>query len=290
MSTPVTAARTARHPGERTDHASAAGLAFDRAGNGAPLLLIHGLGSFRGAWDLITPELTEHFDVIRIDLPGHGDSARMRPGADASPSGMASTIAEWLAEHNVHAPHVVGSSLGGWVALELARAGGARSVTAIAPAGLWQSRVVPVVAHANRWAARIANPMAPTLLRSNKLKALGFWTSSADPAALNRQLVIAATNAQSRSTGWAAALAATHGRQCDARDIAATIPVTAIWGDRDRILPGGSCQEPEGLPRHARWVRLSRCGHVPMWDQPHQTVALITETADVATDATGMRL
>jgi pimeloyl-ACP methyl ester carboxylesterase len=286
MSDLGTAAISTPHPVEPAP----ATLAHDRAGTGEPLLLIHGLGSSRGVWDLITPLLVEHFDVIRIDLPGHGDSARMRPGADASPFGMANTIADWLAEHELHSPHVVGSSLGGWVALELARAGSARSVTAIAPAGLWQSRVVPVVAHANRWAARIANPMAPTLLRSDKLKALGFWTSSASPATLDRQVAIAATNAQSRSSGWAAALAATHGRQCDARDIAATIPVTAIWGDRDRILPGGSCQEPTGLPRHARWVRLSRCGHVPMWDQPQRTAALIAETTDLATSTSRLRL
>ncbi|HVQ87812.1 MAG TPA: alpha/beta fold hydrolase, partial [Actinomycetes bacterium] len=230
-------------------------------------------------WEPITPRLVKHFTVYRIDLPGHGDSPRLRPGADASADGFARTIAEWLDENDIVSPHVAGSSLGGWIALELARQGLARSVCALAPAGFWRSDVVPVVAHANRWAARIADPFAPTLLRVGQLKSIGFWTSSANPASLDRDLAVAATHAQSRASGWAAALAATHGRQCDARDIDPRIPVTAVWGDRDRILPGRSCQEPEGLPLHARWVRLRDCGHVPMWDQPERTAQLIEQTA-----------
>jgi len=73
-------------------------------------------------------------------------------------------------------------------------------------------------------------------------------------------------------------LAATYGRRCDATDLSPSIPLTVVWGDRDRILPASYCQEPDGLPPHARWVRLSDCGHVPMWDQPEQSILLIEET------------
>lgn len=257
-------------------------LAFDSAGAGEPMLLIHGLGSFRGAWDPITSDLAERFNVVRVDLPGHGDSPRLQPGDAATAFGFADTISRWLATNQLEDAHVVGSSLGGWIALELARMGKARSVTALAPAGFWRSGVVPLVAHANRWAARVADPAAPLLLRVDRLKSIGFWTSSAHPELLDRGLVLAATQAQSRSSGWAAAIAATHGRQCEAADNDSSIPVTAVWGDRDRILPVNSCQEPEGLPRHARWIRLRDCGHVPMWDQPEQSVNLIIQTAAAA--------
>jgi pimeloyl-ACP methyl ester carboxylesterase len=172
----------------------------------------------------------------------------------------------------------VGSSLGGWIAFELGLAGRGRSVTALAPAGFWSSELIPVVAHANRWAARAVYPVAPALLRVPVLRSLGFWSSSADPAALDASLAARATIAQATASGWAAALAATHRTRCDASAMDPAVPVTVVWGDRDRILPAGSCQEPEGLPVHARWVRLTHCGHVPAWDQPQATVQLIDET------------
>ena len=255
-----------------------AGPSYERAGTGEPLLLIHGLGSDRHVWDLVMPQLTDTFDVIRVDLPGHGRSPRLALGADASPAGLAQQVAALLDSIDLPTTHVAGSSLGGWIGLELARLGRARSVTALAPAGFWRNGIVPLIAHTNRWLARAVDPIAPALLKVTPLRAVGFWTSSANPSALEPHLAAQATRAQARSSGWAAALAATHPRRCDARDVAESIPVTIVWGDRDRILPAASCQAPEGAPAHARWVRLHDCGHVPMWDAPADAVRLIEET------------
>jgi pimeloyl-ACP methyl ester carboxylesterase len=206
----------------------------------------------------------------------------MAPGSDASAAGMETHLEQLLDYLELDRVHVVGNSLGGWIALEFALAGRALSVTALAPAGFWSSELVPVVAHANRWAARLVSPIAPMLLRLTALRTVGFWSSSADPAALDPELAARATHAQATASGWAAALAATHHRHCNAQSIDAAVPVTVVWGDRDRILPAGSCQESAGLPPHARWVRLSRCGHVPMWDQPVATLQLIDETIATA--------
>lgn len=49
-------------------------LACTRTGAGAPLVLLHGLGSSRHAWDPVIPALAEQFEVLAIDLPGFGDS------------------------------------------------------------------------------------------------------------------------------------------------------------------------------------------------------------------------
>jgi pimeloyl-ACP methyl ester carboxylesterase len=274
-------------------------LAFERsaARPGAPVLvLVHGLGSSSTVWRPVLPLLEPDFDVIRVDLPGHGDSPSLAPGADASPAGLAASVAATLlavldppAGPTPWPVHVAGSSLGGWVGLELAALTGrrqtvrplpfrVRSVTAFAPAGLWEPGIVPLVAHLNRWAARLTAPMAPALLRSRPLRALGFWTASARPADLDPQVALDAARAHAGARGWAAALAAASRGRFDPAGFPDDVAVTVVWGDRDRILPPERCQELGSAPAQARWVRLDDCGHVPMWDRPEESVALIRQT------------
>jgi len=268
-------------------------LAFDRHGpTGAPVLvLLHGLGSSRQTWDPVLPLLSDDFDVVAVDLPGHGDSPPFAPGADPSPRGIAGAVdmllASLLTRADAQQVHVAGSSLGGWVGLELARRGRAESVTALAPAGLWAPGLVPVVAHANRWAARLTAPMAPVLLRNRSLRAFGFWTASAHPGDLDPQVAIDAARAHAGARGWAAALTAAQRTQFDPEGFPDDVPVTIVWGDRDRILPRHRCQELASAPAQARWVRLSDCGHVPMWDQPATSAQLIRQTVKKAVAAPG---
>ena len=102
------------------------GLAFTRRGAGAPLVLLHGLGSSRRAWDPVVPALAERFDVLAVDLPGFGDSKPFPPQLEPHPAALAAAVDGLLEDLGIDAPHLVGNSLGGWVALELAhtKAGG----------------------------------------------------------------------------------------------------------------------------------------------------------------------
>jgi len=112
-------------------------LAYTRSGAGAPLVLLHGIGMDRRAWDPVVPALARDFDVIAVDLPGFGESA---PGR-ADPASLAEAVAGLLTDLGVTSPHVAGNSLGGWVALELAALepaglGPVASLTVLSPAGL----------------------------------------------------------------------------------------------------------------------------------------------------------
>jgi pimeloyl-ACP methyl ester carboxylesterase len=60
-------------------------LAHDRRGSGPPLVLLHGLGSRRQVWDPLLTELTRHYEVITVDLPGFGESALWPTPADPIP-------------------------------------------------------------------------------------------------------------------------------------------------------------------------------------------------------------
>ncbi|MCW2967797.1 MAG: alpha/beta fold hydrolase, partial [Solirubrobacteraceae bacterium] len=93
-------------------------LAYDRSGEGSPLLLLHPLGADRRVWDPVLGELAARCDVVVPDLPGFGASPPL--DAVATPAALAGALAAFLGELGVSRPHVVGNSLGGWVALELA--------------------------------------------------------------------------------------------------------------------------------------------------------------------------
>ena len=135
-------------------------IAHTRRGSGPPLVLIHALGTDRHMWDPVLDRLAAERDVIAVDMPGFGDSPPLAaPRAAPRRAGLARRHARaGRASHAARArarrprapagarldrPHVAGNSLGGWVALELALAGHAQSVTAIAPAGLWAQPLMP---------------------------------------------------------------------------------------------------------------------------------------------------
>ena len=65
-------------------------VTFTRAGQGPPLLLIHGLGSDNQVWQPLLSELASKYDVINVDLPGHGGAPRSKPGAAATPQAIQS--------------------------------------------------------------------------------------------------------------------------------------------------------------------------------------------------------
>ena len=116
-----------------------AGISYDRAGDGEPLLLLHGTGGWH--WSSRSgPNSPRNGQLVAVDLPGHGHSDPPPSDGDHTPVGYAATLADLLDELGIATAHVAGDSVGGWTALELAKLGRARSVVAIAPAGLWARR------------------------------------------------------------------------------------------------------------------------------------------------------
>ncbi len=101
------------------------------------MLLLHGLGMSWRAWTPLLEGLQQRHDVLALTLPGH----RGGPAAPRSVSveSLADAVENALDETGWDTAHVVGNSLGGWLALELARRGRASTVTAVSPAGAWRS-------------------------------------------------------------------------------------------------------------------------------------------------------
>ncbi|HET9658318.1 MAG TPA: alpha/beta fold hydrolase [Kineosporiaceae bacterium] len=263
----------------------AAGLAVTRTGRepgSAPaLLLVHGLGSARSVWAPVLPELADRYDVIVVDLPGHGASPPLAPGEDRI-RGIADRLAGSCAELGVRRPHVAGNSLGGWAGLELAADGNAASLTALAPAGLRREPTLPSpILLLNRRLAKLTGSLADPLIRFGPVRALVFASGTVDPWALDLGLARAAARAVRESTGYETLLASASRTRFE-RAATIEVPVTIVTGESDRILPGQVNRCRELAPAGARWVSLPRCGHAPMWDAPERTVELVDETVAAA--------
>src|SRR5689334_2956299 len=108
-----------------------------RRGSGSPIVLLHGIGSHWQVWNPVLDRLAAHHDVIALDLPGFGESAY--DGVPGSVPHLADRVMAFLSGLDVRQPTIGGSSLGGGVALELARRGVARSVVAFSPVGFFGS-------------------------------------------------------------------------------------------------------------------------------------------------------
>ena len=93
-------------------------LHYEQQGSGLPLLLIHGLGSSGLDWEYQVPAFAKTFRVITVDLRGHGLSPR--PAGPYSISGMAADVLALLDELGIASAHVVGLSMGGAVAFQIA--------------------------------------------------------------------------------------------------------------------------------------------------------------------------
>jgi pimeloyl-ACP methyl ester carboxylesterase len=265
-------------------------LAFTRRGAGAPLVLLHGLGSSQRAWDPVVPALAERFDVLAVDLPGFGDSEPFPPQLEPHPAALAAAVDGLLGDLGIEAPHAVGNSLGGWVALELAHSRAVASLTLLSPAGLWPGstpRYNRATLRATRWLARHGRPLAPMMSsRAGRTLVLGQthgrpWRMSADQARTT-------IRAMGSSPGFDATFAAT----LDRRYLAGPridAPVTLAFGSRDLVLLPHQSRHLDQLPAGTHLTTLPGCGHIPMFDDPPAVTALIVASTVTLTPSPSQR-
>jgi pimeloyl-ACP methyl ester carboxylesterase len=256
----------------------AAGIAYERAGSGAPLLVLHGTGGSRRHWAPVRSKLAAHRDLIAVDLPGHGESDPPAGDSGHTPLGYAAALAAFLDDLGVDSPHVAGDSVGGWTALELAKLGRARSVVAIAPAGLWRRRD-PWRCSLRLWGmyqlGRLAAPSVRRALRSEAGRVRLLRGTVAKPLNLSEEEARDVIETYNNTPTLTKHLAQTRrARFRDGGEI--QVPVTVAWGDDERLIPP-SARRPDELPSHTRTVTLSGCGHIPFWDDPEQVAEMILE-------------
>lgn len=247
-----------------------------RGGAGEPVVLLHGATSSWKCWRDVIPLLTDTFDVFAPNLSGHGGLPR--PRRPHTISDLADELEAQLDAAGIDTAHLVGNSLGGWLAVELAVRGRARSVVALSPAGGWhpgEQRVIKHFYSMRRW-ARLARFVPTFVLRSARLR---------------RHALRAACERGDRLTARQAMASAKSARACVLEDFSAlgdglapqryvrlTTPVLIAWSEHDRIIPASDYTDRwrQEMPG-AAWATLADVGHCPMYDDPHLVARTVLE-------------
>jgi pimeloyl-ACP methyl ester carboxylesterase len=245
-----------------------------RAGHGEPVLLVHGIGGELHVWDPIFERLACKRDVIAVDLPGFGESRPLADGVEPSPGALARALGDLLDDLGLAGAHVVGNSLGGWIALELARQHRARSVLALSPAGLWSAPLLGADAPAHnvtRRAGLVLLPALRALIATRAGRRLVFSRVMAHPERLDGVQAQRMLDAFVRAPAYEVTNAAMRRRRADGL-AEIRVPVTVAWSERDRIV-----RRSARVPPTSRVVELPGAGHIPMWDNPEGVIALALE-------------
>jgi pimeloyl-ACP methyl ester carboxylesterase len=253
-------------------------IAYDLAGEGPALALLHPLGADRRVWSPVVDRLRDERRLILIDLPGFGQSPPLE-GGKPTPRALAGAVAALLRELGIDRAHVAGNSLGGWVALELALRGAVLSATAIAPAGLWPSPLVPKPSAAHVLAGRLlalVGPMAATGPGRRLLLNSAVAHPNRVPAAESAHLV----RAYAQAPGFIAVNDAMRAGRFEGLE-RIRVPLTLAWPEHDRLV-----KRPPWLPDNVRAVTIPDAGHIPMWDDPERVAeVLLTGSGGARTEA-----
>ncbi|MEU5180896.1 alpha/beta fold hydrolase [Streptomyces longwoodensis] len=254
-------------------------VSYARVGRGEPLLLLHGIGHHRQAWDPVVDILAADRDVIAVDLPGFGASPALPDGL-AYDLPTTNTVLGALCEAlELDRPHVAGNSLGGLLALELGRARLVRSVTALSPAGFWSPAerryAFGVLLAMRHIARRLPLPVVEQLSRTAAGRTALTSTIYARPARRSPEAVVAETLALARATGFEQTLRS--GATVQFVEDVPQVPVTVAWGTRDMILVRRQGVRAKQIVPRARLVRLPGCGHCPMNDDPALVARVILD-------------
>lgn len=250
-----------------------------RGGEGSPLVCLHGFIDSWRTWELVLPRLERTHAVLATALPGHAGGPPL--GSEPGELALVEGIEQAMDEAGWDTAHVVGNSLGGYVSLQLAARGRARSVVAFAPAGGWQDGD-PILEERFEYftstleLARVAAPYADQAVSSpeGRRRATLYTTVSfehipADLLAHQIRGVAACQGAEALMD-----LARRAGYPVDLERI--ECPVRVVWGTEDRILPWprAAVRYRNGLA-WAEWVELPGVGHCPQLDVPTEAAELI---------------
>lgn len=260
-------------------------LAYERRGAGPSLVLLHGVGHHRQTWRPVAQELCWDHDVIAVDSPGFGQSPPLPAGAPHTIDSYTDAFAEWFEQMGLTRPHVAGNSMGGAIALELARRGIVASATAVSPAGFWSPAEQRFCNQSLRLTGGLPAAVRPAILaaartRAGRIALLGQylgrpWRTPPEEAVATLQDAWASAITLDACLDGFESYTFSHGEELDGT------PVTVAWGSRDLLLlyRPQSRRARAALPR-ARHVTMKGLGHLPSYDDPGMVAGAIrTATA-----------
>lgn len=279
------------------DLRSSAGLAFTDAGRGSPVLMIHGLISDRQTWDAEIATLADRHRVIAPDLFGHGasvgfDPDHPGPANDYSLAGHAAALRDLLDELGLGQVTVVGHSLGGGIAMELAylfpeRVNGLVLVSsgglgsdlspalraATLPGSEW---ILPLIG--SDWARSCGNAALSLMSR------IGLpWVSASTTAAWTGMATFSDALKRNAFLATTRSVIGLRGQTVSALPLLKQLadrPILVIWGGRDRLIPAVHAEAVRELLPDSTIEIFARAGHFPHLDEPDRFHRVLTAFLD----------
>jgi pimeloyl-ACP methyl ester carboxylesterase len=251
-------------------------------GTGTPIVLLHGATSSARIWQPLLPTLTARHTVLVPTLAGHLGGPPLPRGRGTVMERIVEDMCGQLDDAGLESAHLVGNSLGGWVALELARRGRARSVLAFSPAGAWSRaadlqrmlmifRVGAVLRRSKALPRMAADPRVRRML-------LRGMAEHADRLTISQTVELFEDMAGCQVLVELIAGARPNG---PIKTLSAECPIRVVWGAMDRTLPFRRYGRPmlAAVPG-AELEVLADVGHVPMIDDPDATARAVLRFVD----------
>lgn len=240
--------------------------AYREKGSGPPLLLLHGAGG-PGPWRPYQDALAEHFRVIAPSHPGYGESER--PDWLETMDDMVYHYLDLMEALGIVRPHVMGTSLGGWIAAELAVGHSSLidRLVLVDPAGL-----------------KIPGMNLPDLfdMSEEEQTRLMFYDQAMAEEAIRAMPPPTFESIRERIKGqttfarlaWNPYL---YNPRLGRRLRRVNRPTLIVWGREDRIIPFENAKLwIEAMP-HARLVPIDHCGHTPHRERPDELVRVVLD-------------
>jgi pimeloyl-ACP methyl ester carboxylesterase len=259
-------------------------------GNGAsagaaksPMLLLHGFTGTPVMWDPVLPYLEVHHDCHAIHLPGHHGGPPLNEVGEGLVETFLDQVEKQMDDLGLDQAHLVGNSLGGWLALGLAGRGRALSTVAIAPAAGWDLSS-PEIARVQRifkalqFQLTYFKPVALELAARPRGRKVALREAVERPERLPGYLAVQWILAAADTPCWETLVNYPNDYNVENSVEPFDTPLRIVWGTKDRILPYKryTAAHKRHFP-HAEWVSLEGLGHVPMSDDPALVAKSILE-------------
>jgi pimeloyl-ACP methyl ester carboxylesterase len=257
-------------------------------GSGEPVVMLHPFLCSQNVWRTVADQLaeTDRFEVFAPTMVGHNGGRRARSWF-MDTADLVDDVERRMDQLGWQTAHIVGNSLGGWVAFELERRGRARTLTAIAPAGGWSQHSPTKYETVLKFllggpaliAARLIGPRIIDLPFARRIATLPVSGPADGPSHPD---LLALVDDATHCTAYVQLLVKTLRLPGLSALAHVSVPTQLVLCEKDRVFPTprGNQYFIENLPDDAAVIRLEGLGHIPMLEAPGRITELIADFID----------